>query len=280
MAELSPRPDAPAVMRRLPDRGAGPRRCRASDTPRTPGRSHLSGCSGLSRRPTSRVQRSRRYRVDPELRPDGVGRAGARTPSRRSCRGRPRTASAQCGPPPRPGPARGGRAPRPGSLQGPVHRLRRASRQARATAGPHARLGARRRPRPRSSSKPSPRSSRGSKPGVSRGPRRRGRRSRESETSPTTRQIPAAVKRAVYERDGGRCRYEDEQGRRCTARQGLEFHHRHPFGRGGDHSLANVSLACRLCRARHNRHYAESRIMPSRRIRAARGAVVSEAQSA
>jgi hypothetical protein len=65
----------------------------------------------------------------------------------------------------------------------------------------------------------------------------------ESETSPTTRQIPAAVKRAVYERDGGRCRYEDEQGRRCTAREGLEFHHRHPFGRGGDHSVANVSLA-------------------------------------
>ena len=75
----------------------------------------------------------------------------------------------------------------------------------------------------------------------------------ESETSPTTRQIPAAVKRAVYERDGGRCRYEDEQGRRCTARQGLEFHHRHPFGRGGDHSVANVSLACRC----HNGYLAE-----------------------
>ena len=102
----------------------------------------------------------------------------------------------------------------------------------------------------------------------------------QSRTSPTTRQIPAAVKRAVYERDGGRCRYEDEQGRRCTARQGLEFHHRRPFGHGGDHSVANVSLACRLCRARHKRHYAESRIMPTRRMRAARGAVVSEARSA
>jgi hypothetical protein len=32
----------------------------------------------------------------------------------------------------------------------------------------------------------------------------------QSETSPTTRQIPAAVKRAVYERDAGRCRYQDE----------------------------------------------------------------------
>jgi len=75
----------------------------------------------------------------------------------------------------------------------------------------------------------------------------------QSESSPTTRQIPAAVKRAVYERDGGRCRYEDEQGRRCTARQGLEFHHRRPFGHGGDHSVGNVSLACKC----HNRHLAE-----------------------
>ena len=75
----------------------------------------------------------------------------------------------------------------------------------------------------------------------------------QSEISPTTRQIPAAVKRAVYERDGGRCRYEDEQGRRCTARQGLEFHHRRPFGHGGDHSVANVALACKC----HNGYLAE-----------------------
>jgi hypothetical protein len=39
-----------------------------------------------------------------------------------------------------------------------------------------------------------------------------------SDTSPRTRQIPAAIKRAVHERDGGRCRYVDEQGRRCGAR--------------------------------------------------------------
>jgi 5-methylcytosine-specific restriction endonuclease McrA len=75
----------------------------------------------------------------------------------------------------------------------------------------------------------------------------------QSETSPRTRQIPAAVKRAVYERDGGRCRYEDGQGRRCTARQGLEFHHRRPFGRGGDHSISNISLTCRS----HNGYLAE-----------------------
>jgi 5-methylcytosine-specific restriction endonuclease McrA len=75
----------------------------------------------------------------------------------------------------------------------------------------------------------------------------------QTTTAPTTRRIPAAVRRAVYERDGGQCRYRDEQGRRCTAREGLEFHHRLPFGHGGDHSVANVALACKS----HNGHMAE-----------------------
>ncbi len=63
-----------------------------------------------------------------------------------------------------------------------------------------------------------------------------------SDTSPRTRQIPAAIKRAVHERDEGQCRYVDERGRRCAARDGLQFHHRHPFGFGGDHSVGNVAL--------------------------------------
>jgi hypothetical protein len=75
----------------------------------------------------------------------------------------------------------------------------------------------------------------------------------ESDTSPKARQIPAAVKRAVYERDEGRCRYVDEQGRRCKARDRLEFHHRRPFGHGGDHSVENICLMCRA----HNGYLAE-----------------------
>jgi hypothetical protein len=75
----------------------------------------------------------------------------------------------------------------------------------------------------------------------------------DSDTSPSSRHIPAAVRRIVYERDGGRCRYEDGQGRRCTARGDLEFHHRHPFGHGGDHSPEGISLSCRA----HNRYLAE-----------------------
>jgi hypothetical protein len=62
---------------------------------------------------------------------------------------------------------------------------------------------------------------------------------------PSSRHVPAAVRRAVYERDGGRCRYVDDQGRRCTAREGLEFHHRHPFAFGGHHSPDGLALLCR-----------------------------------
>jgi hypothetical protein len=57
----------------------------------------------------------------------------------------------------------------------------------------------------------------------------------------------------VRERDGKRCAYVDERGRRCSERDRLEFHHRHPFGMGGDHSPANLRLLCPC----HNRHLAE-----------------------
>jgi hypothetical protein len=75
----------------------------------------------------------------------------------------------------------------------------------------------------------------------------------QTDTMPSSRHIPAAVRRAVYERDGGRCRFVDQQGRRCTARDRLEFHHRHPFGHGGDRSLENIRLMCRA----HNQYLAE-----------------------
>jgi hypothetical protein len=75
----------------------------------------------------------------------------------------------------------------------------------------------------------------------------------ESPAAPDTRHIPAAIRRAVHERDGGRCRYVDAQGHRCPERNRLEFHHRHPFARGGDHSPPNVALLCRV----HNTLMAE-----------------------
>jgi hypothetical protein len=64
-------------------------------------------------------------------------------------------------------------------------------------------------------------------------PRRRGRH------------IPASVRRAVFERDEGRCTYSDGSGRRCAETHGLEFHHLIPFARGGEHTEANLTLRCR-----------------------------------
>jgi hypothetical protein len=74
-----------------------------------------------------------------------------------------------------------------------------------------------------------------------------------TDTSARTRHVPAAVKRAVYARDGDRCAYVDARGHRCSARAHLEFHHRQPFALGGDHSPGGLSLLCRA----HNRYVAE-----------------------
>ena len=71
--------------------------------------------------------------------------------------------------------------------------------------------------------------------------------------SSSSRCIPAAVRRAVHERDGDRCRYVNEQGRRCPERGRLEYHHRHPFGLGGEPSVRNIVLMCHA----HNQYLAE-----------------------
>ena len=60
-----------------------------------------------------------------------------------------------------------------------------------------------------------------------------------------SRHIPARVKRAVWLRDGGRCAFVSVKGRRCTERVFLEFHHREPYGLGGEATVANISLRCR-----------------------------------
>jgi 5-methylcytosine-specific restriction endonuclease McrA len=79
--------------------------------------------------------------------------------------------------------------------------------------------------------------------GKSKAPRRH---LESSDTSGSSRHIPAAVRRAVFERDGGRCNFEDETGRRCTETRRLEYHHIRPYGRGGDHSAENIALRCRV----------------------------------
>ncbi len=200
MAELAPRPDAPAVMRKLPDRRAA-----------TPSPALRLGTNAevpsLGLRPEGGAS------VDRQLRPDGVGDRepdGVLDGAQAAGVG-PR--STRSGSPARlaPGPARGGRPPpRPAtrSSSPPPPSFTTSSSACRpscwssvpdgdlAAIVEHAvteklqRLEARRFART-----PAPRKTLS-----------------QSQTSPTTRQIPAAVKRAVYERDGGRCRYAGRTG--------------------------------------------------------------------
>jgi hypothetical protein len=57
--------------------------------------------------------------------------------------------------------------------------------------------------------------------------------------------IPAAIRRAVWQRDGGACTYVSEDGTRCLERGKLEFHHVRPFADGGPGTLENLVLRCR-----------------------------------
>jgi hypothetical protein len=72
-------------------------------------------------------------------------------------------------------------------------------------------------------------------------------------TVPKTRHIPAEVKRTVWSRDGGQCAFVAPNGRRCTERAFLEFHHVVPYSAGGEPTVENIQLRCRA----HNGFEAE-----------------------
>ena len=74
------------------------------------------------------------------------------------------------------------------------------------------------------------------------------------------RAIPAAVRRQVWQRDGGRCSYVDPRsGRRCASRHLLlQIDHRFPFALGGGAEPANLRLLC----AAHHRYRHEGRPSP------------------
>ena len=65
--------------------------------------------------------------------------------------------------------------------------------------------------------------------------------------------IPAHVKRAVWERDGGRCSLVGDGGRRCGSTARLEFDHIEPVALGGASTAENVRLLCRV----HNQFAAD-----------------------
>ena len=67
-----------------------------------------------------------------------------------------------------------------------------------------------------------------------------------------SRRVPAEVRRAVWARDGGQCRFEGPAGR-CRETGLLEFHHVVPYAQGGPTTTDNLELRC----AAHNRYEAE-----------------------
>jgi len=72
------------------------------------------------------------------------------------------------------------------------------------------------------------------------------------QSSANPRHVPAEVRRAVWQRDGGQCTYKSISGHRCEARTRLEFDHVESVARGGRASVSGVRIRCRLCRYRHN----------------------------
>jgi hypothetical protein len=71
-------------------------------------------------------------------------------------------------------------------------------------------------------------------------------------TKEGSRAIPAHVRRAVWERDGGRCAFVGRSAR-CAERRYLEWHHVQPHGHHGPATVENISLRCRA----HNAYESE-----------------------
>jgi hypothetical protein len=76
---------------------------------------------------------------------------------------------------------------------------------------------------------------------------------RSPRESTRPRRLPAHVKRAVYQRDAGRCAFRSADGRRCGQTERLEFDHVVPVARGGRATVDNTRLLCRA----HNQDAAD-----------------------
>src|SRR5262249_43257751 len=83
------------------------------------------------------------------------------------------------------------------------------------------------------------------------------RRPRTSSGGKDDSRAPSAhVKREVWLRDEGRCRFTSKMGHRCEARGFLEFHHHvRPYAAGGKATADNIELRCRAHNAYEARLY-------------------------
>ena len=88
-----------------------------------------------------------------------------------------------------------------------------------------------------------------------------------------SRHVPAAIRREVYERDGGRCTFVDESGRRCPETGFLELDHVDGYARTYTHAVDAMRLLCHA----HNQHAA--RLVYGRaKMEASRAATVTSRQ--
>src|SRR5882672_3145316 len=94
------------------------------------------------------------------------------------------------------------------------------------------------------------------------------------------RYVPARVRRAVWERDGGQCTFVSAAGHRCESRRFLEFDHIDPVARGGRATLEGMRLRCRA----HNQYEAErafgAGFMSQKRSEARRAAAEAHVRAA
>ena len=65
--------------------------------------------------------------------------------------------------------------------------------------------------------------------------------------------FPDEIKRTVWDRDGGQCTFVGTGGKRCDARDGVQYDHVQPVALGGESTVANVRLLCHA----HNQFEAE-----------------------
>jgi hypothetical protein len=82
-----------------------------------------------------------------------------------------------------------------------------------------------------------------------------------------SRTVSAAVRRAVWVRDLGRCAFVAATGHRCNETRTIEFHHVDPYALGGEGSVDQIQLRCRRHddyegRLYFGRHRAPAELVP------------------
>ncbi len=106
-------------------------------------------------------------------------------------------------------------------------------------------------PRPRPASAPSPTRQEATDRPAAAGTKPAGAATPTAKSCASGRAVPAAVRRQVWQRDGGRCSYLDRRtGRRCNSRHLIEIDHILPYALGGGADPENLRLLCHA----HHRH--------------------------